>query len=1183
MKRFFALILSLAICISVISVLAVIPASAVSHLERDKGLTMTEYTSKNKGYSSDYYETEKHLDEVPHSFEAWVFLSSSLGGAKAGTIIGNDSAKGGGRFSFGMAKNYAPNLVFKDKSGASHSVVFNNSAILTGDWYHIVIVWDQDSGEFRCHINGELKETIPISDTCGDKCKDGCLGVFSLESARQFPIALAGDFNYLNAQYFRGALQDVAMYSDVLSADEIRANYLNGVNAEDENLILYYDINSTDKKQNIYDLSGNGYHMLYSNAWVTEEEMQKIREEKGYAGEYEYSMAIIGDPQYATKSYPATVRKMYQWIADNKEAKNIQYLIGLGDITDQCQEKEWLEATDALKIIENANIEYTFVRGNHDKGYSIEEVNKDTIAPELYDELFAGNPFYVDQFKENGGFYEEGSVVNVYRTLTIHDDNWLIITLDFQADKSVRDWAGEILKQYPEHRAILVTHEYLGGHGNPSSYGEKLWDEVVSKHENVEMVLCGHVSWDNIEVTQTQGENGNTVTQILVDPQNIDLYLSGVGIVAMFYFSKDGTVIDIEYYSAVKDRYFKHCNQIVVDLRAESEPKEYKWDGAESIAPEGSGTESDPFLISNAANLLWMAEQHYTLNSENALVSPNGFTNPFEGKYFLQTAEIDLYGYTLPSIGYYFESDNVGAVFGGYYDGGGYAIRNGKIENPLASAASTGLFAECYGATVSNLTLKEITVASRENTGILIGRANGCTVESCKITANCKVLFANSATKASIGAFVGKATSSSILSCESFADISLADAYASLGGIVGSAMKSVIYDSVFDGELSISYTSENLSRGVCGAIVGEFSENVTIVGCKNKTDIKDYNGVEGATPHTANEWRRADGDVHSATCLCGCGKTIQFEHILGDGGYCRYCELDITGASVSLGSEISINYHVSVADASIVEGKALAMRFSINGTTVTVSDFTEKGGKYVFSLKGIAPQEIGDSIDAALIIKSGEEETVACSKNGYSIKKYCVSLLDEYKEDEKLVQLVEDLLFYGAAAQAYKEHNTHSFVTGGLTISASDVAPTEAEKTSVAGNTNSACRVTARNVNHDGKIEISVSLHIEDISLAEIKLDGEKYDTSRLESLGEGNYALKISNIMPYQINEMHELVLSYDGEVCTTLGYGINSYVYLTVNKITITEELHQRFAIALYRYGNSAKEYVNATEAEK
>ena len=131
------------------------------------------------------------------------------------------------------------------------------------------------------------------------------------------------------------------------------------------------------------------------------------------------------------------------------------------------------------------------------------------------------------------------------------------------------EWAKGVIESHPEHRVIIVTHDYIGATTNLTLNGNKIWDNLAGQYENVVLVLAGHVSWDNIEVRQSEGVHGNTVTQMLINPQRIDLLLSGVGIVTMFYFSDNGSLVDVEHYSPEWDRYFKNINQMQIDLESD--------------------------------------------------------------------------------------------------------------------------------------------------------------------------------------------------------------------------------------------------------------------------------------------------------------------------------------------------------------------------------------------------------------------------------------------------------------------------------------------------------------------------------------------------------------------------------------------------------------------------------------
>ena len=89
----------------------------------------------------------------------------------------------------------------------------------------------------------------------------------------------------------------------------------------------------------------------------------------------------------------------------------------------------------------------------------------------------------------------------------------------------------------------------------PKSTEPEYIEKLVSKHENIFMILCGHDSSSTIVMKQTAGDNGNIVTQMLINPQGVDGGQTPTGMVAMLYFAKDGRSIEVEYYSTVRNMY----------------------------------------------------------------------------------------------------------------------------------------------------------------------------------------------------------------------------------------------------------------------------------------------------------------------------------------------------------------------------------------------------------------------------------------------------------------------------------------------------------------------------------------------------------------------------------------------------------------------------------------------------
>ena len=60
---------------------------------------------------------------------------------------------------------------------------------------------------------------------------------------------------------------------------------------------------------------------------------------------------------------------------------------------------------------------------------------------------------------------------------------------------------------------------------------------------------------------------------MLIDPQNYDDSNAPAGMIGIFYFSEDGKRIDVEYFSTVKNMYFKEKNQFTISIPIMFQPK----------------------------------------------------------------------------------------------------------------------------------------------------------------------------------------------------------------------------------------------------------------------------------------------------------------------------------------------------------------------------------------------------------------------------------------------------------------------------------------------------------------------------------------------------------------------------------------------------------------------------------
>lgn len=273
--------------------------------------------------------------------------------------------------------------------------------------------------------------------------------------------------------------------------------------------------------------------------------------------DYAFSFAFVGDTQILTRKHPTQLDALYKWIAENAEDKRIKFVAGSGDITDHDTEEEWNIAVNAIKQLDGI-VPYAVVRGNHD-------------GPINYTKFMS----YDTHVKQIDEMYQD-NIMNYYQTITIGTLKYMFLCLNDCAGDDVLEWASNAVKSRPDHNVIMVTHRYLASLEYGSTYIERqrsdstsgndsanagydIWSKFVSKHENIVMVVCGHVNkHPEILTVEAAGDKGNLIQQCLIDPSDMDKTSNGgpVGLVAMFYFSADGKQITVQNYSTVKNMYY---------------------------------------------------------------------------------------------------------------------------------------------------------------------------------------------------------------------------------------------------------------------------------------------------------------------------------------------------------------------------------------------------------------------------------------------------------------------------------------------------------------------------------------------------------------------------------------------------------------------------------------------------
>ncbi|MBQ7171845.1 MAG: metallophosphoesterase [Clostridia bacterium] len=492
------------------------------------------------------YQIDKMPDRTPNTMEAEIlfsrgFSASTRGGVLIGTYSGENC------LNFEIAKSGHPRIYWVGDDLEVHDCVFDKVDVLTGIWIRLALVRDTEKKEARCYLNGKLAQTLSFEDETDGTIK---LGHF----------VLGGDMRSGNTVYFRGTMRSLALWEGVREEKDLSREEL----AFSGDEMMFFDLSDMEEREPklIPDRTGHGYDAAHDTFWISGAE-----EPTGYS----HSIAVIGDTQVVTESYPKNLTKIYDWLLANRESRKISFVIGLGDITNHSTDEEWSAARESIFKL-SGQIPYILCRGNHDTNAT-------------FTKAFGGTEY---QKQLCGTFSVLG---NAFQLLSAGGTDYLIITLDYGPTDSALTWASRLIEKYPDRKVIIATHGYLTYDERHLDYddkftpnkepngtrnnGEEIWEKLVSKHEQIFLVLCGHITSNRVVTVRRTGKNGNLVTEILSDGQGVDAVVqNGAGLITMLYFAEDGSRIDVRYYSAIRNRYYMSGNQYAISLSADPKPTE---------------------------------------------------------------------------------------------------------------------------------------------------------------------------------------------------------------------------------------------------------------------------------------------------------------------------------------------------------------------------------------------------------------------------------------------------------------------------------------------------------------------------------------------------------------------------------------------------------------------------------
>jgi hypothetical protein len=254
----------------------------------------------------------------------------------------------------------------------------------------------------------------------------------------------------------------------------------------------------------------------------------------------DFSVVLLPDTQFYSQLYPQTYAAQTRWIRDHVEHHNIKFVIHLGDIVENHNdnEEEWRNADRAHRILDGV-APYSMLPGNHDMGKKDGKLTGDTSLYNRYfgPARFAGRSWY-------GGHLGDANDNN-YCFFEAAGMKFMVVSLQFDPSAAVLEWANQVISSHPERRVIVATHCYMRPKARDAAVGQRVWRQCVNKHENVFLVVSGHVLGVGRQTSRNAA--GRPVHELLVDHQGLPN--GGDGWLSILRFSPAQNKIFVTAYS----------------------------------------------------------------------------------------------------------------------------------------------------------------------------------------------------------------------------------------------------------------------------------------------------------------------------------------------------------------------------------------------------------------------------------------------------------------------------------------------------------------------------------------------------------------------------------------------------------------------------------------------------------
>lgn len=262
---------------------------------------------------------------------------------------------------------------------------------------------------------------------------------------------------------------------------------------------------------------------------------------------YDFTVAWESDTQYynETDDYYPHQLAIHEFLLDQRDELNLQYLMHTGDVVNvSTEEYQWEKADAAYRLLDDAGLPYGVLAGNHDVGGHDEDYSH--FSRWFGAARFGHNPWYGGDHLDNRGHYD---------LITAGGLDLLFLSMGWAPGDDQITWMNEVIARYPERKVVIELHEFMLTTGGLGPIPQRIMDEVVATNSNVFAVVSGHYHDAYTRVDDFDDDGDGTadrqVYSMLFDYQGLPE--GGLGYLRLLHFDNVDEKIIVRTYSPSLD------------------------------------------------------------------------------------------------------------------------------------------------------------------------------------------------------------------------------------------------------------------------------------------------------------------------------------------------------------------------------------------------------------------------------------------------------------------------------------------------------------------------------------------------------------------------------------------------------------------------------------------------------